>query len=254
MGTRALVGLVAGVALLGVSASCAKQSAGYAREYELGRYEAALAMSQREAMARSGSRQDHAALVAGLSAHALALDDVAERWLSPLTSSRDKEIAGRASAALGLMERRRGNHAEAAELLGRAAESIEGYDGRRAQELAGDSLLAARRGDSSSRDHYNGQAMGTNADRSAFAARLPGGAFCVQIGAFGSRANAQLAADRTRWRADRLDIGEPRIVVGADTQGRTLYIVQVGRFASRDQAESVRRQLGGDGLIAYVSE
>jgi hypothetical protein len=28
----------------------------------------------------------------------------------------------------------------------------------------------------------------------------------------------------------------------------------VGRFASRDQAESVRRQLGGDGLIAYVSE
>lgn len=221
---------------------------GYTREYELGRYASAYEQASQAAGTDQGAARDQAALIAGLSAQALKRETDARRWLAPLTTNADREIAGRASAGLGLLEQEKGNHAKAAELLASAGSRLDGDDGARAAYHAGESMGAIGQANSA-RLQYEA-ALAKVADpklRVQIQRRLdnvkPGG-FTIQLGAFSSRANAEKSVQSAAAAAARLNLGRPTIAERPGPRG-TVYVVQVGRFATRDQAAQARSSFSG---------
>ena len=221
---------------------------GYMREYELGRYPSAYEQASQAAATDEGAARDQAALIAGLSAQALKRESDARRWLAPLTTNSDREIAGRASAGLGLLEQEKGNHARAAELLASAGSRLDGDDGARAAYHAGESMGAIGQANSARLQYEASLAKVTDPRlRTQIQRRLdkvkPGG-FTVQLGAFSSRANAEKSVRSAAATAARLNLGQPTISERPGVRG-TVYVVQVGRFATRDQAAQARTSFGG---------
>lgn len=228
----------------------------YTQQYALGRYQAAYDGASKAAESTTGVTQEQARLIAGLSAHALKREADTRRWLTPLLASKDREISGRASAGLGLLEQEKSNHGRAAELLGAAAAQLDEDDGARAGYHAGESLNALGRANSA-RLQYEG-ALAKAKDtrlRNQIQMRLdtvrPGG-FTVQIGAFGSRANADKAMRSAAPTAARFNLGQPTITERLGPGGKPVYVVQVGRFVTRDQAAAAQRNFGG-ATVAPVS-
>ena len=106
--------------------------------YESHQYRDAIA-----AAAPGARSNDRLALIAGLSAQAAEDGVRAITWLSPLRDSADPQIRGRALAGLGLVAMQEDRHADAADLLQHAADTLDGPQAARAMLLAGD---ASRRG------------------------------------------------------------------------------------------------------------
>ncbi|MFG0284238.1 MAG: hypothetical protein ACF8R7_07425 [Phycisphaerales bacterium JB039] len=133
---RRMVGLVALGATL---AGCAGAREDAALEAYRGQdYRRAIELS--EPGARSSERS---ALIAGLAAQAAGDQTQAVRWLAPLRESADPAIRGRALAGLGLVAMAEERHADAADYLHGAAESLGGPEAARAMLLAGDASLEA---------------------------------------------------------------------------------------------------------------
>ncbi len=216
-----------------------------AGDYEAGLYASAYTKATKEAGATSGARHERAALIAGMSAHALDRNADAEHWLGPLTMSKDKEIAGRASATLGLIEQERGRHARAAQLLNEAADKLSGDEAYRARSAAAMSSRAMEGGGSGGRIAGPAGTLGP---------------FTLQLGAFSSRANADKMASTSSASARRAGLGEPQVSVDQDSKGRSLWVVRVGSFPSRAAAmrgqrtfsKSVVVQTGGGRTAAGV--
>lgn len=145
-----LVGVAAAacaLALGGCASSRVGKSEGsgekdYVALYSSGQYQKALEESSRAATALRATDKPRAQLIAGLSAQALGRDAEAARWLAPLTEDADRAIAGKSSAALGLIRQAQGGHAEAAALLEKASRFLDGDDAARAAMYAGDSYKA----------------------------------------------------------------------------------------------------------------
>lgn len=246
--TFALV-LVA-AALAGCAGQSRHRETTYSQAFEQGRYAQAYEQSSRIAGSLSGGDKEQAALIAGLSAHAMDRNDDAERWLRPLVDSRDSAIAGRAGVTLGLVEQERGSHARAAALLADAGAKLEGPEAARAHMYAGDSLSRlGRRTDA--REAYmraSSLAAGDTGLASMIGERLgaPGsggaGRFTVQVGAFTRKTSAETEAARHAARGSR-------VVSIVDAQGRTLWAVRIGLFATRQEADATRRQMGASARV-----
>lgn len=192
-----------------------------AGDYESGLYASAYTKATREAAAASGARHERAALIAGMAAHALDRHADAEHWLGPLTMSKDREIAGRASATLGLIEQERGRHARAVQLLNDAADKLSGDEAVRSRSAA---ALSSRALDGGGSIGGGGVGVGTL------------GPYTLQLGAFSSRANADKMASSSSATARRAGMGDPQVSIDQDSKGRSLWVVRVGSFPSRAAA------------------
>lgn len=219
--------------------------------YEAHNYEQAYKDAAAEYNRTSGLRRDRAALMAGLSAHALGRYAEAKRWLEPLTHHSDRDISGRASATLGLIDAKEGNNAAAAALLSSAGRKLTGEAAAHANFEAGESYAALGRL-AAARLHYQ-LAAATTTDpelKKLIADRLGMVGYTVQVGAFASRTNAERKAASVRPRAMALGLGEPRIVERVGSGGRRLYLVQIGSYKTEREATTARTRLGGDAVVA----
>ncbi len=133
------------------TSSAARESAAasgdYMTLYQSGQYARAYETASQAATSPRERVPQRAQLVAGLAAQALNRNADAERWLKPLVKDADPNIAGKAGASLGLVAQEQGRHADAAALLGEAADKLDGEDGARAAMYAGDSFAALKKPD-----------------------------------------------------------------------------------------------------------
>lgn len=226
-------------------------SRGFTEDYSAGRYSEAYRDSSKAARSATGASRDEAALIAGLSAQAMGRNAEAETWLKPLATSRDRQVAGRAQAALGLIASSRREHDQAATSLSQAAGMLTGDDAAQAGLHAGDAYAAAGRPEAA-RVQYNlayGAAQSSEL-KNVLSERLSRSAYTVQVGAFSSRQNADRAAREVSSMAVGLGLGSPAVVATEDARGRPMYAVQVGRFKTKDEADKVRKRLGPNTIVA----
>jgi tetratricopeptide (TPR) repeat protein len=269
---RIMLAAILAVAAIGLGgcSSGSKAEESYLDAYKSKEYPKALALSESTAKRSTGPAKEQASLIAGLSAHALNKDDEAEEWLRPLSiNAKSDEVAGRAGATLGLIAMDRRQFDAAANQLSTAGEKLSGDEGARAWLYAGDAyrqigsvdkakaayvkaesevqsntelrLMIAQRRTSPinppAGPPYNG-AVGSSA---------PSGArFTIQMGAFTTMASAQDAAKRLGRQA--MTIGVPYIVQTAGKDGKSMYALRVGGFATREQAR-MRAGTGPKGSI-----
>lgn len=261
----------------------ADQGPPYDQLYSSGKYAEAYDEASKVAGSLSGKDKQHAALVAGLSAHALNRNPEAEKWLRPLASSSDPQVAGESMATLGLILQEQSHHAQAAEMLSNASNKLTGDQGARAALYAGDSYRALGKREDANRmyelakskaerdnalkvmigDRLAGvpppqktvKVAGASSGRSAAPNAAPqpqqrpqmrGGAFTVQVGAFSSPSVAtKEAAKFKQW-------GTPQIAPVANKNGQTLYAVRIGSFATKSDAENFRKQIGSSARVVPI--
>jgi len=250
----AVAAVLLAAGLLGGAGCASTGRTVYERDYQAGRYSTAYA----SAKARAGDpnrpgAEERAALVVGLSAHAMGEDVEAERWLRPLRGSRNAEIAGKALATLGLIASERDEHERAAALLSEAANKLEGDDAAYAAFHAGEAYASLGRIDAARLQYNAAYAAADDPElQRRVTERLSRSAFTLQLGAFSSRHNAQQAVREFTPITVGVGLGAPRIIRAERSGGRVLYLVQVGRFNDRDDASVARQRLGGDAVIAAV--
>lgn len=236
----------------------------YARGEYADAYEGAVAA----AGSLSGPKRDEASLIAGLSSHALNRNAEAVRWLAPLENRNDSQLAGKASATMGLIAQERGEHETAARLLSKAAARLDGDEAARAAMYAGDSFRQMGQTQQAEESYQNARRLVvSDADlRVMIGDRLAGKAasprpssataakgatprntmLTVQLGAFSNLETAQKEAQKV---ASRANVRIVPILSG----GKRLYAVRVGQFSNRDAAETIRKQIGGKAVVTVAS-
>jgi len=234
----------------------------YVDLYNSGRWaEAQAAAAARAKELPQGAEREQAMLIAGQSAHAQGRDNEAEPWLTPLLESGDPAIAGRAAMTLGLIAQRAGLNAKAVPLFETASNNLAGDESARALLYLGDSYDRMKERPKA-RDSWT-LALGRvkhdqslKADIDARLSRRDGGpatkrgGLVLQVGAFSSHQRAQGLADRLRDRATAAGLAEPR-VIETSTKGKAVFVVQVGRFGTRPEADKAKKSLGE---VAFVTE
>ena len=219
--------------------------------YDAGNYQQAYKDATAEYSRTSGLRKDQAALMAGLSAHALGHYDEAKQWLEPLTRHADRDISGRAAATLGLIDARQGDNAAAAALLSSAGRKLSGEAAAHANFEAGEAYAALGRVSAARLQYRLAEATTTDpALKALITDRLGMDGYTVQVGAFSSRTNADRKANQIRPRASSLGLGAPRIVERAGAGGQRLYLVQIGSYKTEREATAARTRLGGEAVVA----
>ncbi len=216
-------------------------------EYNAGRYDGAHAKSL--AVMRSASEEgnpttrDRAAYVAGLSAYRMRQYDEAEMRLLTSAQSTDHEVQGRSKALLGFIRLEQSRPASAAEYFRDAAPMLEGDEANEARYHASAAYEAAGN-PTAARSLPSSPSSTSSGSMAAGGAGSGPGVFAIQVGAFENLANAQTAANEARTLASQHQLGDVRIIPRRDSRSRTLYVVQIGTFSSRTDAESARRRLG----------
>lgn len=210
-------------------------------DYRAGRYVEAQQAAVQAHRGLRGTEAGQAAYLAGLCAYRRADLDGADEWLSRAAESADPTTRGQAQAALGLTLERQGRHREAAARFEQAAATLEGPDARQAAFHAG--LAHQAGGDDDRARRWFGEA------------ESPGDAsgFTLQVGAFRDRRRAEQAASEAGALAQRHGLGRVQIVPRSDGRGRTLYLVHLGRFATRNEAAEARGRLGQLQLIVATA-
>lgn len=252
----------------------------YAELYNAGKYAEAQDSAAAFAKTASGSEKERAQLIAGLAANARDRDYEAEPFLRPLLESSDQNISGRAGAAMGLIAQRAGKHAKAVELLTTSAGKLEGHQSARAWMYAGDSYRSLGE-DAKSREAYAKAASLATSDatlKSLIDSRMvppsvvvgptiksggskpaspaasgSQGKYTLQVGAYGSRQRAQATADKLLQLTTSLGLGAPR-VIDTTAKGKTVTVVQIGRFPNQQAAESARRQVGSGAFVTQADD
>lgn len=225
---------------------------GYVRDYEAGRLSVAYRAASAAASQSTGQAREQAALIAGLSAHALGDAARSSDWLTPLLASSDRAVSGRAAAALGLLAADHGDHERAVSLLAQASVKLTGEDAAQAAFHAGESLTALGRRDAAAREYRRAFTLAKDAAlKNTLTERLSGLRYTIQLGAYSSRRNAQRARRSAVAATAGLGIGSPR-VIAMRRDGRTLFVVQVGEFRTDGEADDARRRLGADAVVAVA--
>jgi cell division protein FtsN len=75
------------------------------------------------------------------------------------------------------------------------------------------------------------------------------GPFVLQGGAFRDLAKAQRRVDELRGPSGRAGLGDPRVLTKRGPDGGTLYVVQLGGFATRAQADAALARLATSGVV-----
>ena len=211
----------------------------YITLYRAGAYNEAYEAAKAVPTTPHGSER----LIAGMSLAAMGRNDEAQSWLKPLTASADKNIRGRAEAALGLVYADEEKHSEAARML----------------QAASDDLAGPMKGWAA---HYGAQEFGyagdnMRADRMRSVAELRGpsdlptvneGQFTVQLGSFSSRSRAQSRVRATTPTAQNAGLDLPRVELTI-ANNKPLYAVRVGRFENSAEAQRASQRFSGDTAV-----
>lgn len=250
------VGLLTLAALAFGLPGCAQTSgyrSTYVDDYERGRYSSASSGAIRAVRNPNEEDRDIARLTAGLSAHAMGRNDEAIVWLRPLVTNHDDEIAGKAMATMGLIALEEGENRSAAKALSRAAGKLNANDSAHAAMYAGDAYanlgsfeaarLQYRLAQSAARDSKLKQEVNS---------RL-GEGFTLQVGAFTNRMNAERARRVVEQNRMFDTLGDPIVLPRTDNRGTTLYLVQVGRFTSKQDAKAAQLRTGIGGIVTMSS-
>lgn len=247
-----LLGMVVGFAGCAGGGSAQADANGYVAQFARGDYAEAKSTALAHAQGASGVERDRANLIAGLSAAQLGQNSEAQRLLSPLTTNPDREIAGRATAGMGLVARNQGDRAKGAGLMAEGAAMLSGDPAAKAYMAAGDAYAELGAKDQAM-VQYNAALGAVQAVdlRSTIQQRLEGKRYTVQLGAFTSRSNADKRAGEVRSRSVQLGLGAPKIQQGS-IRGKTSYLVQVGDFASKTEAKTAMLKLGGNAVVTEV--
>lgn len=249
LGKPLIAALIAAALALG---GCKSQSAKPALElFNQGDYPGAYREAETIAAAsKEDAAREQAALIAGMSAYELRRYDDAERWLRPVSRSTDREMSGRALATLGLVGVRRDRYSTAAIDLMAAGRRLKGDDAAQANYFAGECYTLMGNLDRA-RSAYN-SALATAQTpllRERIGQRLAGSDYTLQLGVFSNKANADaLLAKATRQSTQR-GLDAPTITPTQDVAGRTVFLVQLGRFKNRTDAVAARAKLGMDSVI-----
>jgi tetratricopeptide (TPR) repeat protein len=201
------------------------------------RYSDALVAAERDAATTSGIERERAALIAGQSAYALKREPDADRWLSPLRTSTNDDIAGNASATLGLIAADQRRDGSAAALLAEASRKLKGDDAARAGLFAGDAF--ERLGNRSQAVSLYQKALTDARDaalKQTIQERLTG-RFTIQLGAFSTRAGAERSLGQSAGAFTRAGLPTPAIVQTTDAAGRPLFAVRSGDYPSAIAAQ-----------------
>lgn len=218
--------------------------------YDEGRYQDSYEGARDLARASRPPTSEQASYIAGLSAYQLKRYTDALRHLQPLTASKDQFILGHASATLGMVQIEQNQPKEAISPLKKAITLLEGEDLAEAEfhlgkayQLTGDATNA--------RSHFLvSKRLTSNASlRSKIDDELARAGYALQIGAYGSLANAKSAADTYDRSGKGAGLGAARIVQSKDRFGRMLYLVQVGYFANLEAAQRARSRIGSTAII-----
>lgn len=256
--------IAGGAGLTGCSSDGGSSQATIAEDYDAGNYESAYKRAVQVANRSSGRAKDEASLYAGLSAQSMGDTAEAEKWLAPLTSSSDSAIAGRAGAALGVLEMDRGNHQRAVTLLEQASRNLSGDDAARALYYAGQSYEAMGNNAQATAKYREASSLAMDSSlKSQIDSRMSAGGqtagggsggYSIQLGAFGNRANADKLASQVAGQAESLGFGQPRVAQKQDGSGRTLWVVYVGRFPSLQEASKAKKPFGGGAFAAAATD
>lgn len=239
-------------ALVGGCAGSIGSNPGYVSDYESGRY--SEAQHRATLVSRDPGRNMEASLIAGLAAYELGDDAEARRWLMPVTRASDRELAGRAAATLGLLARTRSDHENAAAFLSQACSHLTGNEAARAGLHAGDAYRALGRIDAARMQYHLALALASDPELiSSLKTRTDTTAYTVQVGAYRSLDNAKRSRNELAAKTDRLGLGIPQVVIDQAPGGQSLYLVQVGEFTSRRDADDARRSLGISSIVTTAA-
>ena len=141
--------------------------------------------------------------------------DVAQEWFikASMSSSKNKEVQGKATAMLGIISENKGDYTAAEIAFGKAAIDLHGLD----------RLEATRRSSSST------QIVSSDT-------------YSLQFGAYKEKANANTAIAQLSPILIKAGINSIWITEETDRTGRSLYLVQAGHFLSRSAASNRRKQ------------
>lgn len=227
-------------------------STSYVAKYARGDYSGAKSTALAQASKASGIEKDRANLIAGLSAAQLSENSEATRYLSPLTGHSDPEIAGRATAGMGLVARNQGEKAKGASLMSEGAKKLTGDTAAKAHLGAGDTYAEIGAKDQAMAEYRAGAGVAQRPDlKASLQERLEGKRYTVQVGAFSSRSNADRKAGEVRSKAESLGLGAPRIQSGS-ANGKTSYMVQIGNYPTRQDAKLAAMKMGSGAVVAQI--
>jgi tetratricopeptide (TPR) repeat protein len=222
--------------------------------YRAGRFAESGAKAEAFAKDSTGADRDRAALIAGQSAFAMSNRTSAERWLRPLTSNVDPEVAGNANATLGLLAFNERRYAQAAVMLSAATSRLSGDDGARAALYAGDSYEQLGQAVQARASFQRGLQMAQDASlKRSIQDRLVQGPYTIQVGAFQTRQRAEQAQVQHAAAAKRAGLPAPRVVPTTAGPGSQLFAVQIGTFTTRPAAESARARSGLPGAVLSLN-
>ncbi len=224
-------------------------------QFQSGHYAEAYNLASRSAATAGGQQRYLAHYLAGISAYRLNNLSAAERYLKVAASSNDQSLAADARSTLGLIYSQQGRYAQAAETLLSGARLQHGDDRAQAYLYAGialqkigrwpqarTSLLLARQ---STRD----PGLIDRIDQ-----QLAVTGYTIQVGAFKEKENADRLASTLAPRAASVSAGPVIVVPKIGPDGRTIHLVQVGRFATFGAANRMRQVLGQSGAVIVPLE
>lgn len=244
---------IAVVLLTGLAACSGGASKRALTLYNEGQFAEALREGEQGAQTASPPESERAALVAGMSAYELKRYADAQRWLRTASLSADATIAGRASATLGLVQVAQDRYSTAAIDLSAAGRRLEGDEAARAHYFAGECYSILGRLDAAKRSYEQARGLAQDsALRARIGTRLNASGYTLQLGAFSNRANADKALAAGAARAAKAGLPTPATTATPDVTGRTIYLVQTGRFTSKEEAIAARARFGGDAVVVQM--
>lgn len=234
-------------------ASCSETSKKGLDLYQQRDYSAALREGERVGSTAESPERERGALVAGMSAFELKNYSESEKWLKIARNSSERSVSGRAGATLGLLHVARDRYSPAALELTAAARKLEGDEAARANFFAGECYSILGRIDAARLRYEESLSQAKDSSlRTRVSARLNSAGYTLQLGAYSNRANADRALAAAARRATSAGLPAPTILSIPDVTGRMIYLVQVGRFASKDEAQSARTRVGQDAVIVQM--
>jgi tetratricopeptide (TPR) repeat protein len=249
------------LALLGGMSGCASgpQAGTLDRviaDHEAGMHEQACDEAGRIADRSRGQAADQAAYLSGLCAYELGRLDESAGRLQDAARSDDPATAARAKATLGLVRRQQGRYLEAAGLLDQAALELTGPDAREAAAVASECRQNAGRSLSTRGAGGPDRLLARRASAGPSGV-IPrdDGRFTLQAGAFRERRRADGVAGEAADVARRHGLGPVRVVPSDNGRGEELYLVQIGRFETRQAAAASRAVIGRlEYIVAPVAQ
>lgn len=208
------------------------------RDYEAARYKQAYDTAWLARRASSGLKRQEAAYVAGISAMKMDRPVTARQLLEEAAATSNRQLAGTSGVTLATLLLEDGEPLAAAQAFDRAADQLTGSDALKARQAAAAAYKTAGRPDIAQ----------SRMSGSPSPSPMVSGAFTIQGGAFHDKVRATARAKELSNAARLTSLGTARIVP-ARVKGKPGFLVQIGSYDTRTDAESMRRVLGIPGTF-----